>query len=239
MKLKKLTTNQMNDINTKSTKTVLNSVSRKHRVLYYLRNTLGILLFIFFSFASLSFLQFVFRQPTGFVEIFFISVFFILLPAFLFLIMRYSDFIDPVDNEILKKENEFFLLEHEEQIQNISSPMKTWLALFYNRERENKNFPYHNEKFKQFYCEIKEDINQQDANGDTLLHYILEHEPHSPFVAQALLMNADIHIQNNQGISPYDLILLHTPEYIVCLEKLNISTKITQQTGYTKPVSRL
>lgn len=239
MKLKKLTTNQKNDINTKATKTVLSSVSRKHRVFYYLRNTLGILLFIFFCFALLSFLQFVFRQPTGFVEIFFISGFFILLPAFLFLIMRYSDFINPVDNEIRKKENELFLLEHEEQIQNISSPMKTWLALFYNRERDNSKFPYHNEKFKQFYGEIKENINQQDENGDTLLHYILEHEPHSPFVAQALLMNANIHIQNKQGISPYDLIMLHTPEYIVCLEKLNISAKVTQQTGYTKPVSRL
>lgn len=239
MKLKQLTNKKERDISNKSKSIVLNSASDKHRILFYLRNIIGIFLIIFFFFGSLSFLQFILRQPTGFLEIFFISGFFILLPTYLFLIMRYSDFIDFVDNEISKKENELFLTEHEEQTQDISSPMKTWLALFYNRERNNTNFPYHDEKFKQFYNEIKENINQQDKNGDTLLHYILEHEPHSPFVAQALLMNADIHIQNNQGISPYDLIMLHTPEYIVCLEKLNISAKIPNSASFKKPASRL
>lgn len=113
---------------------------------------------------------------------------------------------------------------HYERYENgkthLSSAMSKWLTLNhpdnYSMDQEVRN---HYKQYRVFSKIMKHEINHQDNNGDTILHYMLQTDPHSPFIAKALLMNADIHIKNNKGISAYDLLIKYNPEYIAFIEK--------------------
>lgn len=103
---------------------------------------------------------------------------------------------------------------------NLSSAMSKWLTLKdsdnYSIEHQIRNYDKQHRIFANI---IKNEINHQDSNGDTILHYMLREDPQSPFIAKALLLNADIHIKNNKGVSAYDLLIKHNPEYIAFIEK--------------------
>jgi len=84
---------------------------------------------------------------------------------------------------------------------------------------------------------LHKDINHQDSKGNTILHYMLTKDPQSPFIAQALLLHADIYLTNNKNISVYALLQEHKPEYLIFIEKNQLINSIS--TSASRPLARL
>lgn len=117
-------------------------------------------------------------------------------------------------------------------ITNLSEAMSYWDSL--TKYKDNIQVSNLTDKFSE--C-LVEDINHQDSAGNTILHYMLKEDPQSPFIAKALLLNADVYLTNHEGVSVYSLLQEHMPEYLVFIEKNKLINQISARAG--SPPARL
>lgn len=136
---------------------------------------------------------------------------------------KINDIIPQIKREIKQSKNE---------VANLSDAMIYWNYLRKSAATTQSSYFYN--KFLE--C-IVDNINHRDLNGNTILHYMLMEEPQSPFIAQALLLHADIYLTNNKGISAYALLQEHKPEYLIFIEKNQLINRTS--TSASRPLARL
>lgn len=73
---------------------------------------------------------------------------------------------------------------------------------------------------------MKYDINHKDCYGNTLLHYIIKNDElynqNKIYISHALLIGADLDIENDKSITPRSLLSQKYPEYLSTIEQLEI-----------------
>lgn len=111
--------------------------------------------------------------------------------------------------------------------------------------KKDKNAIYF-ESLEKFSKALPLQINDQDSHGNTIMHRMLMDDPDSPFIPTALLLNADIHIENKKGISVYQLIKQQKTQYLdfinksmTIAEKNTLSDTIFVSSSKKIPVNRI
>lgn len=73
---------------------------------------------------------------------------------------------------------------------------------------------------------MKHDINHMDCYGNTLLHYIIKNDDiynqNKIYISHALLIGADLDIENDKSITARSLLSQKYPEYLSIIEQLEI-----------------
>lgn len=149
----------------------------------------------------------------------------IFLSAFLFTPPNssfYTDTLEKIENNKKKLEKEQ-LKKH--GCSEISPSMHHWgISQRFKKEKKSVYF----ESLEKFSKALPSQINDQDSNGNTIMHIMLMDDPDSPYIPTALLLNADINIQNAKGISVYQLLEKQKPQYLDFINKsITIAEKNT------------
>lgn len=152
----------------------------------------------------------------------------------------YGDTLKEIENNKKRLEKEQ-LKKHGNS--EISPTMLHWgLSQRFKKEKKSIYF----ESLENFSKSLPSQINEQDSNGNTIMHIMLMDEPDSPFIPTALLLNADINIENKKGISVYQLLKKQKPQYLdfinksmTIAEKNNLNDTIIVSSPAKIPVNRI
>jgi len=100
------------------------------------------------------------------------------------------------------------------------------------------------EKFASFVTLYRQsgNLNQQNDDGNTLLHLLAEHFPVSSSIIEIMVLGGDIHILNNQNKTAFSLISPELYPTIAAIEKMNIkgiNPEISGDEGQKQSFNRL